>query len=349
MPADTRPLVRSVELAFSRLARAARRERNRRAAARRLPAILDRLQRSAPSPQPLRVLDTRVTRGGGVLADVGTTDVPVALVKMGVTPAHRRNLRRQARILRLVHAQPSLAALSPLVAVPMLAGDESGWGFLIETWLPGRPPATRAAGNATTVRDALSTIALLHRGTSCPATVGEALLERWVTARVRTVSALLGAGSDVARAEAFARLESELVSRLAGCAVGVGWIHGDYWPGNVRVSESGSIVGVVDWDSLQSRELPLHDSLHYAVTALRLAQGQQWGAMIGGMLNASATEAEELALAELHATAPGVDRRTALLLYWLRGVEANWRRHPAASERPAWLDANVTPVLEVLV
>lgn len=349
MPSDTRPLTRSVEPVLSRLARAARRERNRRAAGQRLPAILDRLQQSAPSPQPLRVLDTRVTRGGGVLIEVGTTETPVALVKMGATPAHRRNLRRQARILRLVHAHPSLASLSPLVAVPLLSGEESGWGFLIETWLPGRPPASGEAGSATTVRDALSTIAQLHRGTSCPATVGEALLGRWVTARVRTVSALLGAGSDAASAEALARLRAELVSRLAGCAVSVGWIHGDYWPGNVRVSVSGAIVGVVDWDSLQSRELPLHDSLHYAVTALRLAQGQQWGAMLCGMLNASATEAEGLALTELHATAPGLDRRTALLLYWLRGVEANWRRHPAASERPAWLQANVTPVLEALV
>ncbi|MDQ3492800.1 MAG: aminoglycoside phosphotransferase family protein [Chloroflexota bacterium] len=269
---------------------------------------------------------------------------------MVLRPNDRRNLRRQARILRLVHARPSLTSLSRLVPLPLLTGVESEWAFLVESRLPGRRPAPVVAGTGRTLRDALSTIALLHGGTACPATVDETLLRRWVAARVGIVSALLGGDdSDVASAEALVRLESELRGRLAGCSVRIGWIHGDYWPGNVLVAEDGSILGVVDWDSLQSRELPLHDSLHYVVTERRLEAGEPWGRAVGRMLSASSTEAEESALAEMRLTAPGIDRRTALLLYWLRGVEANWRRHPAVTAQPAWLRANVRPVLEALV
>jgi len=289
-----------------------------------------------------------VTRGGSVLTEVGPGDVPVALVKMGVRAADRRNLRRQARIVRLIHSRTGLASLSGLVAKPLLAGEESGWTFVIESRLPGRP-STADQGSGTTRLAALSAIALLHRGTVCQTTVREDLLHRWVTTRVGTVSALIDARSDAADAAALTRLESELRSRLDGCSVRVGWIHGDYWPGNILVSEAGSIVGIVDWDSLQSRELPLHDSLHYVVTARRLAEKQPWGGTVRRLLSAASSDAEESAFAELHATPPSIDRRTALLLYWLRGVEANGRRHPATTGQATWVRANVRPVLETLI
>jgi hypothetical protein len=322
------------------------RTRSRLGAPRRLSSILARLEESGVAQRgSLRIHDVRVTRSGVVICQAGPVGEQTMVVKLARTASAGYSLRREARVLTLVHCFPSLAGLAPLTPTPILRGGEAGWQFVVLSRLPGKHLVRIDQQQPETLRDALAVIGRLHRGTMRQIYAGDVELQRWIHCRAATISALLG-GRYGGR-EVLVALESELRQLLDDQLVEVAWIHGDYWPGNVLVSEAGSILGVLDWDSVRRHELPVHDLLHFLLTTRRLQEGRPWGSIVGDLLKSPRwTDSEQEYVAQLEASAPLGSVRAALLLYWLQVVESNLRRHPAVTSTPRWLSANVNPVLE---
>ena len=70
-------------------------------------------------------------------------------------------------------------------------------------------------------------------------------MRHWVDAPLRT---LTGGGGAVLSPAAVAQVRAELCEALAGRRVAVGWVHGDFVPGNVLVDpDSARVTGIVDW------------------------------------------------------------------------------------------------------
>jgi hypothetical protein len=71
---------------------------------------------------------------------------------------------------------------------------------------------------------------------------------------------------DAADRRVLDRIHEYLRQRFLGRALGVGLVHGDYWPGNVLVDDAGGrVTGVIDWDLADFQGVPPIDALNFAV------------------------------------------------------------------------------------
>src|SRR6476469_2305096 len=123
---------------------------------------------------------------------------------------------------------------------------------------------------------AATIVRALHEATATSVRVDAPRLERWVAAPARIVRrATIRLSRPTYYTAATRQLEDELHGALAGRMVDTGWIHGDFWPGNLLVHQCGEIVGVVDWERAMSDELPLHDLMHLLLFTRK--QVHQWG------------------------------------------------------------------------
>jgi aminoglycoside phosphotransferase (APT) family kinase protein len=299
------------------------------------------------SSGPVDVVRRTTTRGGLGLTVIQTRDGE-RLVKIASTASGRLAVRRDARVLRAVHHDSRLAAFGSLVPEPLAAGQVDGRAFAIQTCLPGVPASDLPAEHRRAMTAVLAgTIGGLHAATTRPVDLDDALIDRWVIRRVALVRRLLqGAPAGTGHVAVLAELEHELRADLVGRTADCGWIHGDYWAGNVLVSSAGEVCGIVDWDSAAARELPLNDVFHLVVSDVRLRQGMAWGIALVDVLAGRSLSADERALIENASASAGLPIRSSVVLYWLRTIESSHRRHPATVESRPWTRANVTPVVE---
>jgi aminoglycoside phosphotransferase (APT) family kinase protein len=123
-----------------------------------------------------------------------------------------------------------------------------------------------------------------------------------------------------------------LHERLEGLTLSVGWVHGDFSPGNVLV-DGGRVCGIVDWDQAIPDGLPVLDLLQFMLAS----RSGELGAAIASF---RPTGAERDLLAD-HA----VELDAAVLLCWLRHVGANLEKSGRYASNRRWLEANVKAVL----
>jgi hypothetical protein len=299
------------------------------------------------SSGPVDVVRRATTRGGLGLTVIQTQDGE-RLVKIASTANGRLAVRRDARVLRAVHHDGRLAGFGSLVPESLAAGQVDGRAFAIQTCLPGVPASDVPAEHRRTMLAGLAgTIDGLHIRTARRIELDDGVIDRWVIRRVALVHRVVqGAPAGPDHLAALAELEAELRADLIGRTVDCGWIHGDYWAGNVLVSSAGEVCGIVDWDSAGSRELPLNDVFHLVVSDLRLRRGTAWGVALADVLAGSGLPAHERALIEEASASAGLPVRSSALLYWLRTIESSHRRHPATVASRQWARTNVTPVVE---
>ena len=232
-------------------------------------------------------------------------------------------------------------------------GSVDGIPYFVESALPGQS-ASELIGDAQfrerLLPIAAEPIAHLHRRTAARIRIDDAILHDWLEVPIGAIDAALGTrgGAHDAR-RALVSLGAELRSALADREVLMGWMHGDYWPGNILATPDGSrITGLVDWDLSSSTQLALHDPTLLIMMTRRLISGSQLGAIVRDLLAdgpIQPVERSTLAAAGLEPSAWGRDRRETVLLAWLR-----FAGHfaPIDGRSPRWIRQNVMAVLETL-
>ena len=284
---------------------------------------------------------------------------PAAIVRVARSRSGQAGLDRAAAALDQLHLRLAALEVDALLPVPIARGELSGRTWLAEGALAGMSARTLLPDAEQRRRMLVATtraIAGLHAATARPVVVDDAILGRWVTARVAGIAAVLRRGSGAPRDGArLARVAASVAAELRDRTLSTGWIHGDLWPANVLVTSSGAeIRGIVDWDSAEEDELALHDRLHLALTTRRLVERTELGPVVAGLLTGGGWTADDRAVLDAPSGAglpgpqegfSGLPDPTALWLYWLRFVESNLARRPElATDRP-WLAANLEQVL----
>ncbi len=287
-------------------------------------ALRPLLERVAPPGLPLGRL-IAPTASDTIVVAAG--DPPQVAIKAAHTAAGSRSLAREVEVLRTLSEDPRLAGWRGFLPEVVSAGEREGHAYLVQRFCPGID-ARRLAGRPDLPARAPAAIAGLHRATATERLVDESLLERWVDRPLR----LLGGTGGVDR------MRSRLHAAFLGETLTLGWIHGDFVPGNVLADESG-VTGIVDWDRATPDDLPVLDVLQFILATRLLIEGGELGAAV---LSFRPTDEEEALL-----TGPRpVDLDAALRLCWLRHVAANLEKSTRYASSRAWLRANVFPVLE---
>lgn len=278
---------------------------------------------------------------------------PQALLKIASTDSGISSLRRQSRILSNLRANPWLADLTVLVPNVLVEGEYERKYYLVEELMPGLD-GRKILGNAAARRNMLlaasAAIGGMHQRTAAPVQIGGDLLRKLVDDRLDLIRRINAPFTQlVGYDQGIGRLSAELHSSLLGKVVSLGWVHGDYAPGNILVTPDGSqVTGIVDWDLASTEDLPQLDLIHLLLSTRILLERRELGQVIQDLLHGKGWTQEELDLLEgAQSALPGdpLDMRSLVLLSWLRHVSANLTKSQRFASHAIWVTKNVEVVL----
>lgn len=282
----------------------------------------------------------------------GGDATPRLVLKVGQRGQDHTLLAHVSAVDRL-RADDNLVDLRPALPVIRSFGRLDDVAYVVEELLSGvrgdrliRDPRVRSGF----LIGAADWIGTLHRQTSVRRDVDATLIENWIDRPAATIADLLvGRAGARRRLRTLARLAATLREEVTGQQVDIGWVHGDYWAGNILASEDGTrILGVVDWDLAGSPELPLHDILHLLLYARRLNGNLELGEVVASALHRPAWDPTEQKILDECSLGWPVDpdgARRSIALSWLRHVGAFAGVGSHGANR-VWLRRNVDPVLD---
>ncbi len=270
---------------------------------------------------------------------------PVAVAKLPGTRIGVSSQQREGRALTALAAEPAVGDFTRFLPLRITDGYVDGRPFVLERAIPGTAADTMdPPGHGAVAVGAASAIGVLHARTARPAVVDAVLLRRWVDVRIEILARA------TRRKDALAALRGRLHAAWAGRRVEIGWVHGDFWLGNVMVDPAtGAAAGIIDWEWAARDELAAQDLVYACVHARMLAGRGELGDVVAEMLRRPVWEDTERALHRVAGApvGPGIDT-DVLLLVWLRQVAANLIQAPALARNPLWVLRNVVSVLRAL-
>jgi O-antigen/teichoic acid export membrane protein len=279
------------------------------------------------------------------------------LLKLARTCSGIASLRRQTEVLANLNADSRLGEWRTLLPTVLATGECEGQEYVAELMLPGcdaRSTLVNPDVRARMLVTAATAIGELHRRTAALTTVDSGLLEHLIeqplsALRHCSTASLTDAGTD----QAIARLAAELREALSGRSLSVSWIHGDFWPGNIRITPDGTkVLGIVDWDQAVPDGLPLLDTLMLLLFVRMAVQRTELGGVVRALLNGTPWTRHEQALLDMtQAALPGdaVELRSLVLLCWLRHIATavtTSTRYNSHDRR--WARSNIQAVLRCL-
>jgi Phosphotransferase enzyme family len=279
---------------------------------------------------------------------------PLAVVKLPMTAWAVDGMVRESRALAALHADERLGDWRRLVPVSLGSGTLEGRRYRVDAALRGRVVLDGLQVEKSRrhmLESAAETIHVLHRTTASVVEVDEGVAAHWIDAPAND---LLGHGAAPGLGSQVGALRDELRAALIGRSLCAGWIHGDYWLGNL-LFEAGEARprGIVDWDAAGEPALPAIDVIHLLLYARRLITGRQLGEIVAEMLGGQGWPVEERRLLDRYQNWSHGDslcERHQLLLCWLRHVAHHARQQ--GDERTLgyrrWQSRNVRPVLASL-
>lgn len=297
----------------------------------------------------------RWSRTGIVIVPFGLPRGPAELfVKFADTEHALDALRAQRSRLDRLHADPRLAGWTALMPRVVHEGVIDGRTFFVETALPGIPASRLVRDEVVRQRllpVATAAIAELHARTATATRIDDAILDRWIDGPIEAIARTLERRR-TARPEIRAGLDAlrrELRAGLLGRDASIGWIHGDYWPGNILADPHGTrITGMVDWNQASEEQLALHDPMHLILLTRWLVAGCEVGDTTCALLSEDGVDAVERSVLAAGGIPPSTwqrERRQMVLLAWLRHVVY---ASPVNAAKRRWVRVNVTRVLERL-
>ena len=197
---------------------------------------------------------------------------------------------------------------------------------------------------------AIATLRQLHAPSAKPTKIEGELVAQWVHEPIATLRNLYKQRLRPNRyLQSLDRLEQELLNAVVGRRLAVGWVHGDFTPGNILTSADGkTLTGVVDWELAAPNDLPQLDVI-LLLLAIRLeVESAELGRVVTELLAVnrwSAHEADLLASACGELPGEELSLRTLVLLCWLRHVSATITKSERWGKHWLWVRNNIDRVL----
>lgn len=315
-----------------------------------VPDVLRAVSLQVGSAEPTRWVAQRAiissTQVAVIMLGLAGKD-PVAVLKIPSSPNGAASQRREAGALTGLAEETSVGDFARLVPFRLAGGQIDGSPYTVERALPGRsvsPASTDPAELLRVAMDAATAIGLLHHRTAHTTLVDAPLLRTWIDDRLRVVEPA------TRRHHELARLRVRLRSAWAGRTLSVGWVHGDFWPGNVLADPAtGATSGIVDWEWAGPQELPDQDIVYSCLHRRMQTQRTQLGDTVASLLDGAQWDTDELGLQQ----AAGIDAQPrvdpdVLLLVWLRQIAYNLIQGPAMAHNIIWTRRNVDSVLRAI-
>lgn len=290
----------------------------------------------------------RVTRSG---VWVIATDVGIAKI-----PLHHKaaeSLRREHRALLALSrgAEGTLAALLP---TPLDSREFDGHRWYLQRRLAGNPPTELLrTREADVVRSAVGALGMLARAASLTDLMTDSRVTGLIDRDVDELRRSFTGGSR--RQLGLERRLDQLHAALQGQRVSVGWVHGDFWPGNllVRAHEDSprvELTGIVDWDRARQDDICLLDLINLVAYSGKIVHGRELGEEIAATVSIGRLGTANARLFDEYLEHHGQERTPRLieavaLLFWLRFVAANLRRYPDRRADRRWMRRNVDVML----
>lgn len=318
----------AVWAAVARLSQSVRHSRDRREQRRRLPPALAAFGVSG-SP------DVRTLKSDSdtlVVAVTGETGEFV--IKLATSDAADRNLARHADTVAALRRRPDAGdvELLPRILDRATVGQHAA---VRETLLPGRSPEGDLGPTAA------AAITPLHAATARSLVVTPQLAEDWVEGPASDVHDLVGAARYAPEIDRIARyLRAGLVDR----PVTVSCTHGDYWPGNVLVTDAlpqPVVTGIVDWENYMDPGLPDVDLVHWYLSTRPL----DLGAAVCSVLDDPGQLQRYFDSSGVTLPNPHLSPELVVVLTWLWHVANTRTRATRRGPGKIWLARNVLPVL----
>jgi hypothetical protein len=284
------------------------------------------------------------------ISRVGPRDAPpAAIVKCARGTAGRGSLSAQARALSALEEMPELARWRGLIPQTIAGGGSRSGAYLIESCLPGATMQAYLRDGAEPgelLAAAATAITPLHLATLSAERFDAARMAELVDdplARLESVVARHRNGAARAQLEGLRR---ELHS-LAGRELQTSWVHGDLSPGNLLLSPSGRVTGIVDWERGRAHGLPQLDLLQLLISTRAAVEGAELGRVAAELRRDGGWRPHERQVAEALGTGDcPLPIETLVALTWLQHVSANLEKSPRYAHSPLWIRRNVDPVLE---
>ena len=276
-----------------------------------------------------RLLAASWTVTGTATFLVGPSDrtAPSGVLRMSATGGGR--LQHETEVLRELGSQPALADFRHMVPSRHADGESGPWRYVLDEYIPGvdgstavtADPALRRAAQESGIRS----VTALHRATARPAVIDEELLRRWVDEPIQVLARSLRRSPLGRNGALLERVRERLHAALRGREVFAGWVHGDFWLGNLRVApDTGRLIGIIDWDCAGDGELPAHDLVHLALYGYSVERGISLGAVVADVVRTGTwpADCEELIRHSRWSWDPQIGDDDIALLYWLRYAAA---------------------------
>lgn len=257
-----------------------------------------------------------------------------SVLKISTSAAADRNLIRHVDTVTRLREQcePGFSTLLPrILDRTTIAGRTA----VRETLLPGRSSVTDPGPAAA------AAIACLHTATARPLLVTPSLLAQWVEHPAATI---VGPEAAERRSASVGRIVGYLVDGLSGKTVTATCTHGDYWPGNVLVSDElpePTVTGIVDWENALDPGLPDVDLVHWFLSTRQ----RDLGAAVCAALDDPGELEQYFESVGVRLPNPHIDLRLILVFTWLWHVADTRTRATRHGPGRIWLARNVQPVL----
>jgi Ser/Thr protein kinase RdoA (MazF antagonist) len=281
---------------------------------------------------------------------------PVAVAKLARYGHSQSNLEGETATLLALQADARIADWCRFLPQVLAVGEAEDMVYRVERMLPGVPGTSVRARQGTLARfraAAATAIAELHQRTASTTRIDAARLEPWIDNPTDTLLELSESRPSWAGYRpAIECMRTDLREKLLGRSLALSWVHGDYWPANVLVTDdAGTVTGIIDWDFAEAEGLPHLDLMHLFLSMRMIEQRQELGVVVRSLLNdADWTRQESDFLKAAWAALPGdcVGTRELLLLAWLRHVDRTRTKARRFGGPLLWESQNIEQVLDVL-
>jgi O-antigen/teichoic acid export membrane protein len=287
----------------------------------------------------------------------------LGVVKIPRSPEAAAELRTEEAVIRGLRDEPRIGPfvrLLPSLRVETVSGSPVSYETAFDGFDAAKIIDVDASLAGAVECAALGAIDGLHRRTASVAGIEPATFERWTAMPLELLSRTHPSGQVSARqTRSVERLEARLSSALVGRHLQLGWVHGDFTPGNVMMDDQDMRVqGILDWSQARPDGVAALDALLWMCSIDCQLARTHFGALVSDVLKGTASrwpmvrfrsragDGERPGLAAIART--GVPLTELLLWCWLTHVAGNIAKSRSYGRNPLWWVRNVDPVLRVI-